>query len=457
MNRKPAAGAHPAIDAHTRVLKRSALLLGILSGTLSGTLPVHAQISLTTAVTLALKTSPKVKMAADDLAKAIATLQDAHDVYLPSVSAGANLGQAYGYSPYPPTLFTGEARSLVYNSGQFSYTRSARAGVDAAQLSLDDARAAVAEEVALTYAALVKDAEREAALQQQIGFAQRLVAIVQDRFDAGRDTAIDVTQAKLTLAQLNLTLIRAEDDTLNDQAHIALITGLPDGPLHPEPFPPITIPDNFTPGENTLSAGVAAAFDSARARQEQARGDVHFLYRPYISLVVQYNRYATFTEAFQNLKTQYPGIGSSDLLIGVQITIPLFDKERQAKARETVADAAHAQHNAENIQQLAIDGEVKLSRSIRELHARMDVATLDQQLSQQQLDALLTELSRPPIAGRPPLSPRDEQTSRIGERDRYLNLIDTTFQLRQLEINLLRQTGKLDEWLRTSVSATPTP
>jgi Outer membrane efflux protein len=453
MNRKPAAGAYPAIPPHRRALKRSILLLGIFLGAP----PIHAQISLTTAVTLALKTSPKVKMAGDDLAKAIATLQDAHDVYIPSVSAGANLGQAYGYSPYPPTLFTGEGRSLVYNSGQFSYIRSSRAAVAAAQLSLEDARSAVAEDVAVTYAALVKDNERETALQQQIGFAGRLVVIVQDRLDAGRDTAIDVTQAKLTLAQLNLSLIRAEDDTLNDQAHMALITGLPDGPLHPQPFPAITIPGNFTPGQNTLSAGVAAAFDTARARKEQARGDTNFLYRPFISLVVQYNRYATFTEAFQNLKNQYPGIGSSDLLIGVQITIPLFDKDRQAKARETAADASHAQHDAENIQMLAIDGEVKLSHSIRELNARMEVATLDQQLSQQQLEALVTELSRPPIAGRPPLSPKDEQTSRIGERDRYLNLIDTTFQLRQLEINLLRQTGRLDEWIRTSVSAAPTP
>ena len=71
-----------------------------------------AQISLTTAVDLALKTSPRVKMAQDDLNRATATLDGSHDVYIPSVSAGAALGQAYGYSPYPPTLLTGEAHSL---------------------------------------------------------------------------------------------------------------------------------------------------------------------------------------------------------------------------------------------------------------------------------------------------------------------------------------------------------
>ena len=62
-----------------------------------------------------MKASPRIKMAKDDLNKSTATLQGSHDAYIPSVSAGANIGQAYGYSPYPPTLFTGQAQSLIYN------------------------------------------------------------------------------------------------------------------------------------------------------------------------------------------------------------------------------------------------------------------------------------------------------------------------------------------------------
>ena len=174
-------------------------------------------------------------------------------------------------------------------------------------------------------------------------------------------------------------------------------------------------------------------------------------------MVAQYNRYATFTAAFQNLKDQYSKIGSSDLLIGVQINIPLFDKDHQAKARETIADAAHEQHNAENLQLLAIDGQVKLSHSIKELNLRMDVATQEQQLAQLNLDALVTELSLPAIPGRPILTPKDEEHSRIAEREKYLATIDTTFQLRQLEINLLRQTGMIQDWLRTAISASTNP
>ena len=316
----------------------------------------------------------------------------------------------------------------------------------------------MAEDVALTYAALVKDGQREAALRDENRIAQRLVTIVQERVDAGRDTAIDLTQTKLTLKQNELALLHAQNDTRNDQAHFTMLTGTPAVPLGEKAdFPPIEIPADFTPAAANLSPGIAAAFDNARARLEQAQGDAHFLYRPNIALVVQYNRYATFTASFQNLRSQYPDIGSSDTLVGVTVDIPLFDRARQAKARESAADAAHLQHDAESLQRIALDGQVKISNTIKELRLRMEVATLDQQLSQQQLDALLVELNRPPLPGRPPLTPKDEQTSRMGEREKYLALVDTTFQMRQLEINLLRQTGRLDQWLHSALTATPSP
>jgi hypothetical protein len=141
----------------------------------------------------------------------------------------------------------------------------------------------------------------------------------------------------------------------------------------------------------------------------------------------------------------------------VQVDIPLYDKYRLAKARETVADATHAEHDAENSRALALESQNKIARSIRELKARMEVATLDQQLSQQQLDAIVLEESRPPLPGRPALTPKDETNSRIGERERHLTLVETTFQLRQAEINLLRQTGALDNWLSNAIRNSATP
>ncbi|HEV2620026.1 MAG TPA: hypothetical protein VGU23_08840, partial [Acidobacteriaceae bacterium] len=50
--------------------------------------------------------------------------------------------------------------------------------------------------------------------------------------------------------------------------------------------------------------------------------------------------------------------------------------------------------------------------------------------------------------------PKDEQRARIAERDKYLAVLDANYQLRQAQIQLLRQTGDLESWLKAS---TPTP
>jgi hypothetical protein len=62
------------------------------------------------------------------------------------------------------------------------------------------------------------------------------------------------------------------------------------------------------------------------------------------------------------------------------------------------------------------------------------------------------------------MSPKDAEKARIAERDKYLAVIDAGFQLRQAEIQLLRQTGNLETWLNSAPAApanppasTPTP
>ena len=65
-------------------------------------------------------------------------------------------------------------------------------------------REAVAEDTALAFVALDHDQQREQVVGQQCDFATTLVSIVESRVDAGQDSAIDLTQAKLTAAQLRL-------------------------------------------------------------------------------------------------------------------------------------------------------------------------------------------------------------------------------------------------------------
>jgi outer membrane protein TolC len=425
----------------------------------------HAQISLTTAVDLALKNSPRVQTAEADVRKAQAQLSQTKDVFIPVVAGGSGLGATFGFPVGQPTLFNFTAQSLVFNFSQLDYIRAARIGITAANLALLDIRQAVSEDTALTYISLDRNQRRKDALAQESDYSTRLVTIVQERLDAGQDAPIDLTTAKLSAANIRLANLRADDELNADRTHLARLMGLPPDNLQvaPNGFPEPPLDSITLSTGSTLSPGVAAAYANARSKQEQALGDARALYRPQLGFGAQYDRFAT---NFNNYNSYYchfvngtcTSIPSNNGEIGIQLTIPIYDRNKKSKAQESAAEAAHALHDADYIRDQALDGQIKLRHATSELRARTDIAILEQQLAQQQLEVLLVQLQSATSGPGPLMTPKDEQNQRIAEREKYLALVDSNFQLRQAEINLLRQTGQLEQWLRKAVlEQTPMP
>src|SRR5277367_2655060 len=134
----------------------------------SAAAPVYAQISFTTAIDLALKSNPKVLMAKADVDKALASVQQLRDAYIPAIVGGSGLGPpSYGFPLGQPSIFNISAQSLVFSYSQHDYIRAARAALDSANFNLKDIREGVAEDTAVTYLALDRDMLRQAALQEQ--------------------------------------------------------------------------------------------------------------------------------------------------------------------------------------------------------------------------------------------------------------------------------------------------
>jgi outer membrane protein TolC len=421
----------------------------------AATLPAAAQISFTTAVDLALKSSPKVLMAQANVDKANAALSQSRDVYVPSISGGSGLGYSYGFPVGQPSVFNFTMQSLVFNFSQGDYIRASRFALKAATFALQDARQAVTEDVAVTYAALDRDSQRQAALTEQAGYATHLIDIIQQRLDAGEDTPIGLTGAKLSAAQIKLAKLRTDDEAANDQLHLARLIGLPAQGLT---VVGSSIP-SFNPAQTDLSPNalpsspaIASAYATADAKHKIALGDARYLWRPQIAFAAQYNRYAKFN----NYDLYYSRFQHNNFGIGIEITLPVFDMLHRAKARESAADAAYATHQADMAKDDFLEGRQKLSHATEELAARADVATLDQQLAQQQLDVLLVQLKSGSgnLSG-PQMTPKDEQTSRIAEREKFLTVLDANFEMRKAEINLLRQTGQLEDWVKSGLQSAP--
>lgn len=74
----------------------------------------YGQISLVSSVKLALSNDPRIRMAESDVARARASLQEARDAFIPSVTGSSSgAGYSYGFPLGVPTVFSFSAQSLV--------------------------------------------------------------------------------------------------------------------------------------------------------------------------------------------------------------------------------------------------------------------------------------------------------------------------------------------------------
>lgn len=423
----------------------------------------EAQISLVSAVDLALKSNPRVRLAQADVDKSTAILQESKDVYIPAVTVGSGLGWSYGYPLGQPSVVNATLQGVVLSWSQRDYIRAARLGLQAAVLNVNEARAAVEEDTVVAYLALDRDLAREQTLDEQLARAEQLISIVTDRLNAGVDTGIDLTQAKLTAAQIHLNYLDAQDERALDQQRLAHLIGLPSTNLTtvPDSVPQLGAPTE-SQGNGTLpdSPAVRAALQSAEAKQRIAWGDQKKLYRPQIFLASQYSLFAKFNNytvyfpinpATGKTVFQYNNAG-----IGIQMNWPIFDRALKDKAKESAADAVHAFAEYQNARIKDEEGHAQLARSTQTLAAKAEVADLEQQLASQQLAAIRTQLE-PGAANSagPQRTPKDQATAEIDERGKYITLLNSRFDLQQAQVQLMRAQGNLDTWLRTTAGNQP--
>jgi outer membrane protein TolC len=429
---------------------------------LAATAAASAQISLTSAVDLALRSNPKILAAQADVAKAHASIDAARDAYIPVVSATGGVGESKGVPLGVPVIFSLSSNSLVFNFSQRDNLRAAEAGLHAANLTLLDLRDQVAEDVVVTYLQLDNAEQRQTVMADELGYANRLVAIVQDRLDAGQDTRIDLLHARRTAKQIELQQLQVQDQVNTLADHLARLIGLPGNQLK-------TVPDSIPalPSVSALntalqqtetedSFGIKAAFANAHSKLELAFGESRYRFRPQVSLGASYDRIST---DFTDYTNYYPGFTTQSqnaYSIGISITLPIIDRTHDAHAREDAAGASQAYFTALDQRNLFREGRLKLQHGAAELQARTELAAIDRDLAQEDLKTILLQLSGPGSTdGTKQLSPKDEQNARLQERAKTLDLLDAEFQLSQTQVNLMRQTGQLDLWLR-SLAAGPT-
>ena len=423
------------------------ILMGVALAAAPGLLP--AQVSLATVVDLAQRNSLAVKMAEADVQKAQAALGQTLDAYIPNFVIGSMVGYSHGFPTGQPSVGSATMQSLVLSFSQRQYTKAARAGLEAANLSLKDAREQASLDAATAYIELDTVNSEMEAVRQQESYAKRLSSIEQERTEGGVDPLSDLLQAHLTAAELKLSRLRLEARAGTLVKQLALLTGLPVGSVLPDHTSIPEIPAVTADKSPRTLPGIDASGAAARAKYLQAKGDDLSWRRPQVGFGAVYNYDSNELNSYS---TYYNHFTPNNISFGIQFTLPFFDFALRAKAKESAADALRATVESEQAQhqndmQIAI-----LSGSLRELDAQAEVASLKQQIANEQVKAVLAQLELGNGAGNGPgapaqLTPKAEQLARIDERQKFEDALDAELELAKARLSLLRALGHMEDWL----------
>lgn len=429
-----------------------ALLLATLATAALGAAPAVAQVSLATVVDLAERNSTTVRIAQADVRKAEAAFAESKDVVVPSMLFGTGLPTfpEVGFTGTPPSVWTATVQSLVFGIPQKRYIDAARFGLQAAASNLHDATEQVSLDASIAYIELDTVSRELDAARQQEDFANRLVAIEQERAEAGVDPLSDLLQSRLTAAQVKLKRLQLETRSDTLAAQLASLTGLPAGSIAPDhaSIPEIPQINGDTPAH--AAAGVGSAQLLARSKQLVAKGDEEINYLPQLSFVAQYNRNTTL---LNNVNSYFAKpLPANNFSSGISIALPLFDLWHRAKARESAADALRATVEAEQVQRQNEVQIAQLTGNLRELDALAAIAGLKQQIAAEQLKTVMAQMELGNGSGSgpgstPQLTPKAEQLARIDERQKLEDALDADFDLAKARLSLLRALGHIQDWL----------
>lgn len=424
---------------------------------LGGGEALRAQISLQSAVDLALKNSPRVHIAQADVAKARAAWQEARDAYIPAVTTTAGYGQSTGAPLSVPIIFSISAQSLVFSFQQRDYVRAAEEARESAQHALNREQIQVTQDTTNTYVALDNAEARRAIMRRELELADRLITVTSERIDAGVDARVELPKSRRTALQIRLAALQLDDEIAFNRRHLANLTGLPESGLRTDSRSIPALAPIRAQGEAHESLaddeGIAALAATARSKQHQAFGDRRYLLRPQVSLGAGYSRVDTGLSSYAAYYPKYGAAGNSEnaLTFGLQFTIPLLDMAHRAKARQSEADAEHAVADVALQRGIFREGRAKLQNSALELQLRADLASAEQEIAEDQFQTLQVQLQAAAgSAAGPQANPKDAFSAELQERQRAYDVLLAKLQLEQVQVSLLQQDGGLSKWVQGS-------
>jgi outer membrane protein TolC len=401
-------------------------------------------IPFRTAIELALKNSATSGIAAADLQRARSAYTQARDLFLPQVVVGSGLAYTNGFplsvEGAAPSVFNVNTQEFLFNSAQRQYIKEAKTAIHETEAQNISRRNDVILEAALCYIQLDVVESTLGVEKEQQEMTARLADIVSQRVQAGLDSQVEMTRAKLADTRTRLLLGQAQSAADQLRQRLSQLTGLPPDDIHTSTesiphLPDVSQNDDLARQAAENNPLVKVAEQAAESKEFHAKAEKRQLY-PAVDLVAQYAVLAQFNNYFQFFKA----FQRNNVTIGAVIRVPFFNPVQRAAASAAQADADKARKEARTMKEQVSGETLKLQRSVRDLAAAREVCKLEHQLSQSDIETAHARIE----SGAATL--KDEQSAKIAAQQRYTAYLDSSFQVDKAQVQLLRQTGELENW-----------
>jgi outer membrane protein TolC len=397
-----------------------------------------------TAIELALRNSAATGISRNDTQRALFVVKQSESFFRPSMFFGSGLGWSYGF----PLTLEGAAPSIFQlNFQQGFWNQAQRLGISAAKSEAQVAqqqgierRNDVIMETALCYMQLDLLDSFIPVQQEQQKAAARYQEVANQRIQAGLDSRVEFTRAKLAVARTRLDIAQARSAADQLRMRLSQLTGLPVAEIRTSTetipkLPEVSQDADLAAQAVENNAAVKIAEFTAQSKDFRARAEYKALF-PTADLVANYQLLAKYN----NYEDYFKKFQRNNVTMGTAIRFPFFNPAQRNAAKAARFDANKALEEAKNVKQQVSTETLKWQRTVQQFAAARDVAQLEHELAAADVDSTRSRIE----AGQ--ASIKEEQNARVAENQRYTAYLTSTFDLDKAQVQLLRETGDLEKW-----------
>ncbi|HSS95852.1 MAG TPA: TolC family protein [Terriglobales bacterium] len=380
-----------------------------------------------------------------DEQRAFASYHEARNQYVPQFVVGSGLGKSWGFplslEGSAPSILNVNSQSAIFNPALREFVRGAKSDWQASMYQTKDQREQLIQDTVLTYAELNHWEQTLSHLEQEQADAAKMESVVIQRVEAGVDSAAMKNQARLVAARTRLRAAEAHGSIDILRNRLSQLTGFPADKIETvtdsiPSLPEVKQEDDLAAKAMQASPIVLQAENHALAESFRAKGEHRSLlpsidFAAQYALLAEYNNYDVFYNSFQR----------HNATVGVSIRFPFFNASQHSRAQAADATAQHAKADAKTAKDRVSDQTLKLQRSVEQLSAAQEVASLEYQISQSNVEALQVRVD----AGTANVHDMDDARTQANER--YHAFQSADFELQRAKIGLLRATGELESWV----------